>query len=67
VWAAQELGGLEKGAEIGEVPAAYAELPPAAATANGDGRVVFTPAAGDAVKDDDDEADGEGPEEAPED
>jgi len=52
VWAAQELGALERGKAIGDVPAAYAALPPASATANGDGRVVFTPKGGEAEKDD---------------
>jgi len=68
VWAAQELGALERGKEIGDVPAAYEALPRAAATANGDGRVVFTPTAGEGAGDDegddeDEEADeGEGEE-----
>jgi hypothetical protein len=57
VWAAQELGALEKGKEIGDVPAEYAALPTASATANGDGRVVFTPKAGEAEKDDDKDED----------
>ena len=52
VWAAQELGALERGKAIGDVPEAYAELPQAAATANGDGRIAFTPKAGEAEKDD---------------
>jgi len=52
VWAAQELGGLERGKDIGDVPAAYASLPQVSATANGDGRLVFTPKAGDAEKED---------------
>jgi len=59
VWAAQELGALERGKEIGDVPAAYAALPLAAATANGDGRVAFTPAAGAGAEEDDDEEDDE--------
>ena len=58
VWAAQELGALERGKDIGDVPPEYAALPQAAATANGDGRVVFTPAAGEAgEKEADEEAD----------
>lgn len=60
VWAAQELGALERGKEIGDVPEAYAALPGAAATANGDGRVVFTPKAGEAEHDDDGEEDEDG-------
>jgi len=58
VWVAQELGALERGKDIGEVPAEYAELPKAMADSNGDGRVVFTPKAGEAreAKDDDEEA-----------
>jgi hypothetical protein len=63
VWAAQELGALERGKDIGDVPEAYAALPQAAATANGDGRVAFTPKAGEAETDDeaeeDEDADGE--------
>ncbi len=59
VWAAQELGGLERGKGIGDVPAAYAELCQPLADANGDGRLSFTPKAGEAGgardKDDDDE------------
>ena len=47
VWAAQELGALERGKEIGDVPAEYAALPKALAESNGDGRVVFTPKAGE--------------------
>jgi hypothetical protein len=58
VWAAQELGALERGKAIGEVPEAYAALPLAAAEANGDGRVVFTPKAGEVQADEDGE-DGE--------
>jgi hypothetical protein len=69
VWAAQELGALERGKEIGDVPAAYAGLPQAAATANGDGRVAFTPQAGEGGADDeeDDEEDDEDEEEGEED
>ncbi|HEY3818152.1 MAG TPA: hypothetical protein VGL81_13325 [Polyangiaceae bacterium] len=55
VWAAQELGALERGKDLGDVPGPYAELPQAAATANGDGRVVFTPAAGGAASEEDEE------------
>jgi hypothetical protein len=55
VWVAQELGGLERGKDIGDVPAEYAALPKAAAEANGDGRVVFSPKAGVAEADDQDE------------
>jgi len=49
VWVAQELGALPRGAELGEVPAEYAALPGASATANADGRVVFTPIAGEPI------------------
>jgi hypothetical protein len=59
VWAAQELGGLERGKDIGDVPAAYAALPQAAATSNGDGRLVFTPTAGDEKEEEDAEKDEE--------
>ena len=59
VWVAQELGGLERGKDIGEVPAEYAELPKAMADSNGDGRVVFTPKAGEAGAAKDEDADDE--------
>ena len=61
VWVAQELGGLERGKDIGDVPAEYAEMPKAMADSNGDGRVVFTPKAGEpsAAKQDGDEEDGD--------
>ena len=58
VWLAQELGALERGKDIGDVPAEYAALPKALADSNGDGRIVFTPKAGEATprsKDDEDE------------
>jgi hypothetical protein len=61
VWVAQELGALERGKDIGEVPADYAALPKALADSNGDGRIVFTPKAGEATAkssgDDEDEED----------
>ena len=61
VWVAQELGALERGKEIGEVPPEYAALPKALADSNGDGRIVFTPKAGEATvrssSDDEDEDD----------
>jgi hypothetical protein len=63
VWAAQELGALERGKGIGDVPAAYAALPQEAATANGDGRLVFTPNAGEASDEEDEDEDEEGEEE----
>jgi hypothetical protein len=47
VWLAQELGALERGKEIGDVPAEYAALIEPLAKANGDGRIVFTPKAGE--------------------
>ena len=53
VWVAQELGALERGDELGGVPAAYAGLPQALADSNGDGRLAFTPKAGEAEADDD--------------
>ena len=61
VWVAQELGALERGKDIGDVPAEYAELPKSMADSNGDGRVVFTPKAGEATaaKDSDEEDGGE--------
>jgi hypothetical protein len=48
VWVAQELGALEHGRAMGEVPPEYAGLAQALADANGDGRLVFTPKAGEA-------------------
>ena len=64
VWVAQELGGLERGKDIGDVPAEYADMPKAMADSNGDGRVAFTPKAGEATaakdgEDEDDEDDGD--------
>ncbi len=58
IWVAQELGALERAKQIGDVPSEYAEFPKALATSNGDGRVVFTPKAGEASEkaaDDEDE------------
>jgi len=63
VWAAQELGGLERGKGIGDVPAPYAELRQAIADANGDGRLVFTPKAGEGEARDEDEDEKESEEE----
>jgi hypothetical protein len=65
VWVAQELGALERGKDIGDVPAEYATLPKAFADSNGDGRIVFTPRAGEATErssddEDEDEDEGEG-------
>lgn len=60
VWAAQQLGAIERGNGFGDVPEAYAALPTALATANGDGRVTFTPTAGEpgeGKSDDDEEED----------
>jgi hypothetical protein len=61
VWVAQELGALERSKGIGDVPPEYAALPKELADANGDGRVVFAPKAGEAVTDDgvDDEDEGD--------
>ncbi len=66
VWVAQELGGLERGKDIGDVPADYAGLPKALADANGDGRIAFTPKAGEATEsaDDADDADDDGDDDA---
>lgn len=52
VWLAQELGALERGKDIGDVPAEYAALPKALAESNFDGRIVFEPEAGAAGSDD---------------
>jgi len=57
VWVAQELGAVERSKTIGEVPAEYAGLPQELADSNGDGRLVFTPKAGDASEDDEEEDD----------
>jgi hypothetical protein len=62
VWVAQELGALERGKEIGDVPADYAALPKALADSNGDGRIVFTPKAGEASERSSDEDEDEGEE-----
>lgn len=59
VWVAQELGALERGKAIGDVPAEYAALTQELADSNGDGRVVFTPKAGEGTPDDDDDDDDE--------
>jgi hypothetical protein len=67
VWAAQELGALERGKDIGDVPEAYAALLQVAADANGDGRIVFTPKAGEAGADEDEDGDEEEDEEEDED
>ena len=64
VWLAQELGALERGNDIGEVPPEYAALPKALAESNFDGRVVFEPKAGEAEADDDDDDNEEEPAEA---
>lgn len=53
VWLAQELGGLERGKDIGVVPPEYAALPKALAESNFDGRIVFEPQAGEVDKDED--------------
>jgi hypothetical protein len=60
VWVAQELGALPRGQEIGDLPPDYAALAAALAQANGDGRVAFTPKAGEGTErasDDDDDSD----------
>jgi hypothetical protein len=67
VWAAQELGLLPKGQEPGEVPAAYVDAVKALADANGDGRIGFTPVAGDAEDDEDEDEDEEDEDEDDED
>ena len=48
VWLAQELGALERGKAMGDVPPEYAGLAQELADTNGDGRLVFTPTAGEA-------------------
>jgi hypothetical protein len=64
VWVAQELGALERGKDIGDVPPDYAALPKALADSNGDGRIVFTPKAGEATERSSDEDEDEGEEDA---
>jgi hypothetical protein len=59
VWLAQELGALERGRAIGEVPTDYAGLTQELADSNGDGRIAFTPKAGEASSDADDDGDEE--------
>ena len=63
VWLAQELGGLERGKDIGDVPEPYAAFPKALAESNFDGRIVFEPKATETAADDDD-ADDEAPADA---
>jgi hypothetical protein len=57
IWVAQQLGGLERGKQIGDVPAAYAGVPEALAESNADGRVSFTPKAGERKEKDDEDED----------
>jgi hypothetical protein len=57
VWAAQELGALERGKGIGDVPAAYEALLKPIADTNGDGRLVFTSKAGEGSDDEDEDED----------
>jgi hypothetical protein len=57
VWLAQELGALDRGKEIGDVPPEYAALIEPMAKSNGDGRVVFTPKAGEGGGGDGDDED----------
>jgi hypothetical protein len=59
VWLAQELGALERGNDIGHVPAEYAALPKALAESNFDGRIVFEPKAGEAESEEEGEDEGE--------
>jgi len=54
VWVAQELGALERGKAIADVPAGYGGLLQELADSNGDGRLVFTPKAGEATEDEED-------------
>jgi ribosomal protein L12E/L44/L45/RPP1/RPP2 len=63
VWVAQELGALERGKDIGDVPAEYAAACKALADSNGDGRIVFTPTAGEATERSADEDENEGEDE----
>jgi hypothetical protein len=60
VWLAQELGALEKGRDLGDVPQEYAALIEPLAKANGDGRIVFTPKAGEAAAPDENDDEDEG-------
>jgi hypothetical protein len=55
VWLAKELGALTSDGEPGSVPPQYAEAVKALAEANGDGRVSFTPVAGEKSDDEDEE------------
>lgn len=59
VWLAQELGALEKGKDLGDVPEEYAAHPKALAEANFDGRLVLEPTASAEESDDDEEEDDE--------
>jgi hypothetical protein len=64
VWVAQELGALERSKALGGVPSEYAAFPQELADSNGDGRLVFTPEAGEAGEDDEDDEDEEKDEDA---
>lgn len=57
VWLAQELGGIERGKDIGDVPSEYSALPKMLAESNFDGRVVFEPKAGEMEPDASEESD----------
>jgi hypothetical protein len=60
VWVAQELGALPAGAPAGAVPPDYEAAAKELADATGDGRVGFSPVAGEPrEKGDDDEEDGD--------
>jgi len=61
VWLAQELGALERPKALGDVPSEYEGVVKELAESNGDGRVVFTPKAGEDGDDEDgdDEKDSE--------
>jgi len=55
VWLAMELGALERGKDIGDVPPEYAALPKALAETNFDGRLVLEPKAAAPEPDDADD------------
>jgi hypothetical protein len=55
IWVAQELGGLERAKDIGDVPPAYAGVSQTLAESNADGRIAFTPKAGEEREEGEDE------------
>lgn len=59
VWVAQELGALPSGSPLGAVPPGYEEAAKELAEATSDGRVGFSPIAGEAREDDEEDEEDE--------